>query len=61
MGDIINLRRARKRADRRAAEEAAAANRLVHGRSKADRELDSARRGKERGDLERHRLEKDKE
>jgi hypothetical protein len=34
MGDIVNLRRARKQAARQAAEQKAAANRALHGRSK---------------------------
>ncbi len=39
MSEIINLRRARKARDRAAAQTEAAANRLVHGRSKAEKEL----------------------
>jgi len=57
MGDIVNLRRARKRAQRKAAEQDAAANRLRHGRSKAERDLEAARTSKERGDLDRHRID----
>ncbi len=57
MGDVVNLRRARKNAERRAAEESAAANRLLHGRTKAERKLDTARKEKVRRDLERHRIE----
>ena len=56
MGDVVNLRRARKNAERRAADEFAAANRLLHGRSKAERKLDTARKEKARRDLERHRI-----
>jgi uncharacterized protein DUF4169 len=58
MGDILNLRRARKNAARRAAEQKAAANRLLHGRSKSERELEAARKDKERSDLDRRRIEK---
>lgn len=58
MGDILNLRQARKNAKRRAAEQKAAANRLLHGRGKSDRELEAARNSKERRDLDRHRIEK---
>ena len=43
MGDIVNLRRARKRAERQLAEQKASANRLLHGRSKVERELDRHR------------------
>jgi hypothetical protein len=57
MGDITNLRKARRKAERRAAEEAAAANRLLHGRSKAERKLHAAREEKARLDLEHHRIE----
>ena len=37
MAEIVNLRRARKNKARAAAETEAASNRLVHGRTKADR------------------------
>ena len=57
MGDVVNLRRARKKAERQAAEREAAANRLLHGRSKAERDLEVARDAKARRDLERHRIE----
>ena len=57
MGDIVNLRRARKKAERQAAERRAAANRLLHGRSKTERELETARGAKDRRDLDRHRIE----
>ena len=57
MGEIVNLRRARKKAKRQLDERAAAANRLVHGRSKAQRDLESKRDVKARDDLERHRIE----
>jgi hypothetical protein len=58
MGDIVNLRRARKEAERQRAEREAAANRLLHGRSKAERELTSKRDAKARRDLDRHRIER---
>jgi uncharacterized protein DUF4169 len=56
MGDIVNLRTARKRAKRQAAAQTAAANRLVHGRSKAARELTTARAAKNRRNLDGHRI-----
>ena len=56
MGDIINLRMARKKAARQAAEQTASANRLRHGRSKAERELETIRGAKVRRDLDRHRI-----
>jgi len=58
MGEIFNLRQARKNAKRRAAEQTAAGNRLLHGRTKSERELESARKTKERRDLDRHWIEK---
>ena len=42
MGDVINLRQARKARDRRAAEQAAAEARALHGRTKAQRKLEKA-------------------
>jgi hypothetical protein len=56
MGHIVNLRMARKKAARQAAEQTAAANRLRHGRSKAEREIEALRDAKARGDLDRHRV-----
>jgi hypothetical protein len=58
MGDILNLRRARKNAERRATEQKAAANRLLHGRSKSERAFETARKKKDRRDLDLHRIEK---
>jgi uncharacterized protein DUF4169 len=57
MGDIVNLRRARKRAERELGERKAAANRLLHGRSKGERELESKREAKANRDLDHHRVE----
>jgi hypothetical protein len=58
MGDLLNLRTARKRAKRRQAEQAAASSRLVHGRSKAERVLEQSRSDKTRRSLDQHRIEK---
>jgi hypothetical protein len=57
MGEIINLRRARKKAERQRAERTASANRLRYGRSKAERHLEGKRDLKARRDLDRHRIE----
>lgn len=57
MGEVVNLRRARKKSERQQAERKAAANRLLHGRSKAERMLDAERNAKSRRDLDRHRIE----
>jgi hypothetical protein len=55
MGDVVNLRRARKKAQRDLAEREASAK--LYGRSKAQRDLDSERDAKASRDLERHRIE----
>ena len=57
MGEIVNLRRARKRVERQIAERDAAAKRLLHGRSKAERQISRKRQAKARSDLDRHRIE----
>ena len=57
MGDIINFRKARKQAKRAHTEQQAAANRLLHGRSKAERKLVATRDAKARRDLDRHQAE----
>jgi len=56
MGDLVNLRNERKRAKRRQAEQAAASNRLIHGRSKAERTLEQARNEKAKRSLDQHRI-----
>jgi hypothetical protein len=60
MGTIVNLRTARKQAKRRAAEQQAARERLVHGRPKAERALERSQSEKERNDFDRHRIEEKK-
>jgi F0F1-type ATP synthase membrane subunit b/b' len=57
MGDVIKLREARKQAKRLRDEKHAAANRLLHGRTKAGRKLDAARDTKARRDLDQHRVD----
>ena len=57
MGDLVNLRPARKRAKRRQAEQQAALNRLVHGRAKAERALTQAQSDKARPHLNEHRID----
>ena len=57
MGDIVNLRRARKQAERKLDEQDAAANRLAYGRSKAERALDQARSDRVRHELDQRRIE----
>jgi hypothetical protein len=57
MGDVIKLREARRKARRLREEKHAAANRLSHGRSKAERQLESARNAKAHRDLDQHRVD----
>ena len=59
MGDIVNLRRARKQRERREQEKAAQAKRVAHGRSKSERELASAQARLEAVKLDAHRRERD--
>jgi hypothetical protein len=61
MGEIANLRRARKAKARQAAEKAADANRTLHGAAKHSRDLAKARSAREKRELEGRRLEKDEE
>jgi Domain of unknown function (DUF4169) len=56
MGPIVKLRTERKRAKRRKAEREAAANRLLHGRSKADRNLQRLQSDKTNRRLDQHRI-----
>jgi hypothetical protein len=57
MGEIVNLRKVRKQAKKRADAERAAINRIVHGRPKAERTLEAKRAEKIDRHLEGHRIE----
>ena len=57
MGEIVNLRRARKQAERNSSEQTAAANRLAYGRSKVERALDVAKGERALHQLDQHRVE----
>ena len=57
MAEIVNLRMARKRANRQRAEKRAAEARVSHGMSKADRVLARSNREKIRRELDEHRIE----
>jgi hypothetical protein len=57
MGTLVNLRTARKRAERRQAADEAAENRVKHGRTKAQRRLQSAESAKSVRDLNAHRID----
>lgn len=55
MAEIVNLRLARKRADRAAKQAQGDENAARHGRSKAERQLEDARAEKAARDLEAHK------
>jgi Domain of unknown function (DUF4169) len=57
MAEIVNLRTARKRANRQRAENRAAEARVSHGMSKADRALALSNKAKFRRELDEHRIE----
>jgi hypothetical protein len=57
MGDVVNLRRARKQRDRRAKDDAAQAKRAAFGRSKSERELTAAQAQLENARLDSHKRE----
>jgi Domain of unknown function (DUF4169) len=56
MAEIVNLRRARKQMKREQEQGRAERNRLMHGRPKAERQLQTARAEKARRELDGHRL-----
>ena len=59
MGDVVNLRRSRKTVVRQQKADAAAGNRILRGRSKAERflqDVQKARRDLSDRDLDSHRL-----
>ena len=58
MAELVNLRTARKRAEKRQAERRADANRLAHGQPKHRRKLDAAQQAKASRDLDLHRIDK---
>jgi hypothetical protein len=58
MGDVVNLRNARKRQKRRESEQVAAANRLAHGRTKIERTKTGLASDKAQRDLDQHRVER---
>jgi hypothetical protein len=61
MGDVVNLRKARKQAQRREQENRAAENRIAHGRSKAERVFEQARREQLARSSDQHLLMPDRE
>lgn len=57
MGEVVNLQKVRKQAKKRDDAERATANRLVHGRSKAERTLQEKRSDKLNRQLDAHRID----
>lgn len=58
MTEVINLRAARKRAERHQKEARAQANRLTHGQPKYLRRIAAAKRTKNDRELDRHLIKK---
>jgi hypothetical protein len=59
MAEVVNLRTARKRAQRRQDEMRASANRLAHSVPKNRRKLTAAQQAKALSDLDQHRIDKE--
>ena len=57
MGEVVNLRTAKKQAARKAARSVADANAAKHGRTKAERALEKARAEKAVRELDGHKRE----
>ena len=58
MGEVVNLRKARKNARKREEADRAAANRVSHGRTKAERTLETTRAEKTRRLLDAHKIDR---
>jgi hypothetical protein len=57
MGDIINLKRFKKRAERHRSEQQADANRARFGRTKSERVVDEKRSDRANEVLDQHRID----
>lgn len=57
MAELINLRRARKRAKRQQEEQRAEASRLAHGQPKRVQALEAEKQAKASRDLDGHRID----
>jgi hypothetical protein len=57
MGDLVNLKKFKKRASRDRSEQEAAANRARFGRTKSERALDEARTSRAGDLLDQHRID----
>ena len=56
MGDVVNLRTRRKQAERKQKADKAAANRLLSGRAKGQKELEEKNRDNAQRILDQHRI-----
>ncbi len=57
MGDVVNLKRFKKRAERKTSAKQADANRARFGRTKSERALDQQRASRANDLLDQHRIE----
>jgi hypothetical protein len=57
MGEVVNLKRFRKRAEREASAQQADTNRARFGRTKTERALDEQRAGRAKELLDQHRID----
>ncbi|QWG17364.1 DUF4169 family protein [Bradyrhizobium sediminis] len=57
MGDVVNLKRFKKRAEREASAKQADANRTRFGRTKSERVLDEQRTSRAKNLLDQHRID----
>jgi hypothetical protein len=57
MGDVVNLKRFKKRAEREASAQRADANRTRFGRTKTERVLDQQRASRAKDLLDQHRID----
>ena len=57
MGDLVNLKKFKKRASRERSEQEAAANRARFGRTKSERALDELRANRAGDLLDQHRID----
>jgi hypothetical protein len=57
MGDVVNLKRFKKRSEREASAKQADVNRTRFGRTKSERALDEARTNRAKDLLDQHRID----
>ncbi len=57
MGNLVNLKRFKKRREREQSERQADTNRALHGRTKSQRAADDKRAARERELLDQHRID----